>query len=264
MIQELRFALYAIKKNIQSSAELRTSFLMNVAGMAINNTAFILLWVFFVQSVGIIGGWTAADVVALQGFTALCYGITFSFCGGIKKLPDYVASGAFDRFMLSPKNILTRVVTSSFVASGFGDIVFGIVCLVIYGVLIHASAVQVLLMAILVVLSTMLFFAVTIVIYSASFLFSDAAFVVNGLFELFITPSLFHGGAFQGSTRAFFMFIIPALLVGTIPVEIVKTLSMGKLAIVAIFTIIWFILAIKIFNWAVRRYESSNFMTFEG
>lgn len=264
MMQELHFALYAIKKNIQGSAELRTSFLMNIVGMTINNIAFILLWVFFVHAVGVIGGWTSADIVALQGFTALCYGITLSFGAGIKKLPDYVASGVFDRFMLSPKNVLVRVVTSSFGASCVGDIVFGGVCLVIYGVLIHASVTQVFLMVILVALSTILFFAVTVVCYSVSFYFTDPNFVVNGIFELFFTPSLFHGGAFQGAMRAFFMFVIPALLVGTIPVEIVKDLSMGKLAIVTIFTALWLVLSIKIFNRAVRHYESSNLMTFGG
>lgn len=264
MMQEFKFALYAIKKNIQSSAELRTSFLMNVIGMAINNIAFIILWIFFIQSVGIIGGWTAADIVGLQGFTAICYGLVFSFGGGIKKLPDYVANGSFDRFMLSPKNILMRVSTSAFSASAVGDIFFGIVCLVVYGVLIHVSFAQVLLMVILVALSTILFFAVTVVCYSVSFYFTDANFVVNGIFELFFTPSLFHGGAFQGAMRAFFMFVVPSLLVGTIPVEIVKDLSMGKLAIVTIFTAFWLTLSIKIFNRAVRHYESSNLMTFGG
>ena len=63
MMKELKFALYAIKKNIQSSAELRTSFLMNIVGMSINNTAFIILWGFFVKSVGVIGGWTVADII---------------------------------------------------------------------------------------------------------------------------------------------------------------------------------------------------------
>ncbi len=71
-MNEIKFALYSIKKNIQSSAELRTSFLMNVFGMAINNTAFIILWGFFVNTVGKIGGWTVADIIGLQGFVALC------------------------------------------------------------------------------------------------------------------------------------------------------------------------------------------------
>lgn len=264
MMQEIQFALYAIKKNIQSSAELRTSFLMNVVGMAVNNTAFILLWIFFVQSVGIIGGWTALDVVALQGFTALSYGIVFSVGAGIRKLPDYVASGTFDRFMLSPKNILLRTSTASFGASAVGDIAFGIICLIIFGIMTHITLMQAGVIVLLVILTTILFFAVIVTVYSTSFLFVDANSVTNGIFELFFTPSLFHGGAFQGATRAFFMFVIPSLLVGAIPVEIIKTLSLEKLAVVSIFTIIWFFISLKTFNWAVRRYESSNFMTFGG
>ena len=77
MMKEIYFAFYAIKKNIQSSAELRTSFVTNIVGMAINNTAFIIIWIFFVKSVGIINGWTAADIIGLMGFTALSYGVVF-------------------------------------------------------------------------------------------------------------------------------------------------------------------------------------------
>ena len=83
-MKELKFAIYAVKKNIQSSAELRTSFLMNIVGMGINNLAFIILWVFFVQSVGIIGGWTTADIIGLQGFVGLGFGIVFSVGSGIR------------------------------------------------------------------------------------------------------------------------------------------------------------------------------------
>jgi ABC-2 type transport system permease protein len=262
MFKELRFALYAAKKNIQSSAELRTSFLMNVVGMAINNTSFIILWIFFAQSVGVIGGWHAADIVGLQGFTALSYGIVFSLATGIRKLPDSVASGAFDRFMLSPKNLLMRVATSSFNASAVGDMVFGITCLVIYGFLIHAGLYQILLMLILLVLATIVFLAMMIAIFSASFYFIDSSAVTNGLFELFLTPSLFHGGAFQGGMRFVFTFLIPSLLIGTIPVESVRDISLIKLGMVGLLAIVWLFISVKIFNRAIRKYESSNFMTF--
>jgi ABC-2 type transport system permease protein len=261
-MKELKFALYAIKKNIQSSAELRTSFLMNVFGMAINNTAFIFLWVFFVKSVGVIGGWTAADIVGLQGFAALCYGIVLSVGAGIRRLPDYTASGAFDRFMLSPKNLLVRITTSFFFASSIGDIIFGIVCLVIYAFLIHAGIFQILLILILIITSTLTFLAGVIVIYSMSFYFTDPYSVTYGFFQLFLTPSLFHGGAFQGVMRFIFTFIIPSLLLGALPVEIVRDISMGKLLLVSVLAILWFLFSIKIFNRAVRKYESTNFMTF--
>ena len=74
MMNDFRFALYSIKKNIQGSAELRSSFLLNVFGMALNDIAFIFLWTFFVHSVGTVGGWTSIDIVGLLGFSAFSYG----------------------------------------------------------------------------------------------------------------------------------------------------------------------------------------------
>lgn len=262
MFRELYFAVYAIKKNIVSSAELRTSFLMNVIGMTINNTAFIFLWIFFVQSVGVINGWTSADIVGLQGFTALSYGIVFSVAMGIRKLPDYVASGSFDRFMLSPKNLLLRVATSGFSPSAVGDVIFGIVCLIIYAALLHVSFLQIFLGVLLVLCSTIIFLACSIIVFSTSFYFVDARNVSAGLFEIFLTPALFHGGAFHGMTRFVYTFLIPSLLIGAIPVEVVRDTSLTGISLILLLTIVWFSIAILVFNKAVRRYESSNFMTF--
>lgn len=262
IMKELYFALYAIKKNIQNSAELRTSFVTNVIGMSINNTAFIVLWVFFVKSVGVIGGWSAADIIGLQGFVALCFGVVFSAGAGIRKLADYTASGVFDRFMLSPKNLLVRIATSSFGVSAVGDIFFGVACLGIYIFLVHASIFQILLIPLLVFFSVLVFLSAAIVIYSTSFFLTDAGSAANGLFDFFVTPSLFHGGAFQGAMRFIFTFAIPSLLIGTLPVEIVRNVSLGKLFLVGVLSILWFVFSIFIFNRAVKKYESTNFMTF--
>ncbi|PKL72306.1 hypothetical protein CVV26_02205 [Candidatus Kuenenbacteria bacterium HGW-Kuenenbacteria-1] len=261
-MKELYFAFYAIKKNIQNNLELRASFLASAFGMIINDLAFILLWAFFVKSVGIIGGWTVADIICLQGFVALCFGFIFSVGLGIPKLPDYVASGAFDRFMLSPKNLLIRTATSAFSVPAIGDIIFGITCLSIYSFLIHASIYQILLLILLIIISIIVFLSIVIIIYSISFFFVDADSIAKSLFELFFNPAMFHGGAFQGIMRFIFTFIIPSLLIGTLPVEIVKNISLDKLLLISILAIFWFILSIKIFYFAVKKYESSNFMTF--
>lgn len=262
MKNEIRFVLYAIKKNIQNSAELRSSFLMNIVGMAINNSAFILLWIFFVKSVGEIGGWTAADIVALQGFSAISFGLVFSVFAGIRRLPDAVSSGAFDRFMLSPKNLLLRVATSSFNPSAIGDIIFGIVCLIVYGFLIHIGWYQFILIIALIIIASIIFFAAAVTIFSMSFYFMDAYSVTSGFFDMFMTPALFDGGAFQGIMRFAFTFLIPSLLIGTLPVEITKDMSVSKLILIGVLAIFWFFFSIKIFNKAIKKYESSNFMTF--
>ena len=264
MKKELYFALYAIKKNIESSAELRTSFLMNVIGMAINNTAFMVLWVFFVKSVGVIGGWTAADIIGLLGFSTISYGLVFSVASGIRRIAEYAPSGVFDHFMLSPKNLLLRVATSHFGASVIGDFIFGLVCLIIYAILIQASLYQIILILLMILSTSLVFLAVTIMIYSLSFFFMEADNITRGIFEFFLTPSLFHGGAFQGVMRFVFTFIVPSLLLGAIPVEAVRDVSLPKIILTITLGLIWFVLSIKFFNSAVKRYESSNFMTFGG
>jgi ABC-2 type transport system permease protein len=262
MLKELYFAFYAIKKNIQSSAELRASFLMNIVGMIVNNMAFIILWVFFVRSVGVIGGWTAIDIVGLQGFTAIVYGIIFSAGAGVRKISDYVASGSFDRFLLSPKNVLLRVTTSSFGVSAVGDIVFGTACLFIYAILIQADIKQIVLMAFLVVVSSVVFFAMALLIASMNFFLTDANLAAGGLFEIFFTPALFHGGAFQGVMRFIFTFLIPSLLIGTLPVEAVKGFSLGTAGLITLLALFWLLFAVTFFNYGIKKYESSNFMTF--
>lgn len=251
-----------MKKNIQNSAELRTSFLMSIIGMAINNTAFVLLWMFFAQSVGIVGGWTAGDIIGLQGFVAISFGLAFAFLGGIFNMDEIVANGAFDRYLLAPKNLILRVATSSLRISALGDIVFGVVCLVIYIILVQASIWQILLMLYLCLISGIVFFAGMTVIYSMSFLFTDATSVTRGFFEMFLTPALFHGGAFQGLLRFFFIFVIPSLVVGALPVEMIKHFSLSNLILVTVLAAVWTFLAVKVFYFGVRHYESSNLMTF--
>ncbi len=260
--KELKFAFYATKKNIANNAELRTSFIMNVAGMAINNYSFVFLWVYFVKSVGVIGGWTSADVIALQGFDALAFGLIFSVGLGIIKLPTYVSSGAFDRFMLSPKNLIVRVATSAFSSSAVGDMLFGIVCLIFYALYTHASYVQVIMLAYLISMAMLVFLAMAIAVHSTGFFFVDASRVTRSLFELFLTPAMFHGGAFQGVMRVVFTFVIPSLLIGTLPVEAVRDLSFSKLLLITVLAVAWLLIALKIFEKAVKHYESSNFMTF--
>lgn len=262
MFQELRFALYTIGKNIQSSAELRGAFLMNILGMLLNNCAFVALWVFFTQSVGEIGGWQPADIIGLQGFVALTLGAVFSFTGGVRKLPQYIMHGTFDRFMLSPKNVLMRVATSYMSISSLADVIFGIVFLTIYAVIMQFSLMQIGLMIFLALIATVLFFSVIVAIFSLGFLMMDASSMTMGLFELFLTPAMYHGGAFQGGLRFVFTFILPSLLIGTVPVEILRNFSWEQVFVLVGITIGWAVFAVFIFYRCIRKYESSNFISF--
>ena len=47
-----------------------------------------------------------------------------------------------------------------------------------------------------------------------------------------------------------------------LPVEIVRNVSLGQLLLVSVLAVFWLVISIRIFNHAIKRYESSNFMTF--
>lgn len=262
MKKEINFAIYAIKKNIQSSAELRTSFWMNVFGMMINNISFVILWVFLIQTVGSIGGWSQADIFGLQGFVALVFGIVYSIGSGLREMPQLISGGRFDQFLISPKNLLSRIATSSFGASAVGDVFFGIICIVIYLSMISATLPQIGMTLLLIIIALITFTGVTIAIQSINFFFTDPEAVTRSVFELFFTPSLFHGGAFQGTTRFVFTFLVPSLLIGTLPVEAITQTSFSKMFLLLVLSIFWFMISLWFFKKAVRKYESANFMTF--
>lgn len=262
--KELRFGMFAMRMNFLNSSELRGSFLISVFGMAINNTAFIILWVFFVLSVGEINGWSAADIVGLLGFGAASFGVVFSLAGGIRYMTEYVTTGGFDRYLVSPKNILIRVATSVLHISALGDLLFGIICLLIYLYLIQAAFSQFLFLCAALCIAIFMWMAASISIYSVGFFFTDARSLVWGLLDLFLSPSIFHGGAFQGIMRVVFLIIVPSLVVGAFPVEIVRESSFEKLLLIAVISISWFILSLFIFRAGIKKYESASFMTFGG
>jgi ABC-2 type transport system permease protein len=262
MFSSLKFAGYCLRKNLQNSAELRTSFLLNVLGMVLNDVAVVIIWFLFAKAFGDINGWRAIDIIALHGFVAGSFGLVLGPLAGLSRMGDTISSGKFDQYLVSPKPLLLRVGLSQVSVSALGDIVFGGMALIFYAILAELSGGQVLLLLGGLVVSVTMFLAVLVSAKSASFFFSDGESIGNGLFEFFLTPSLFHSGAVQGQMRLFFTFVVPSLLVGGIPVEVIREGSVLKLIVIAMLAIFWLFLSLRIFAAGVRRYESSNFMTF--
>jgi ABC-2 type transport system permease protein len=241
---------------------MRTSFLSQVIGMTLVNGAYIVMWCTFANVVGSIGGWTAWDVVAMQGFAIFSYGIVFSFMYGIARTSRYVANGSFDQYMLSPKNTLLRLAFSSIKVSALGDALFGIICLTAYAIAQKLGTVPICYILAGLFISALTMIGIRLAIESLSFRFSDPRTVTVSFFEMFMSPANFHGGAFQGWLRFIFTFVIPSLLIGTLPVETVKHISWNTLGFLALMAVLWLCAGIWLFYRGIRRYESANLTTF--
>ena len=260
----IKLALLNIKKNFKNEKELKSSFIISVVGMAINNIAFIVLWYYFGKTVGEINGWQPMDIFGLYGISNTSYGIVSSIFSGMFDIPIYISNGNFDKFLLTPKNILLKVSTSKLSVSSFGDLLFGVVCFIIFVIWSKLTLIQILLAILLIIISAIILYSFTLICMSISFYLMDGYNVSQGIYGMFMSNSLYHGGAFTGLLRVIFTFVIPSLLLGAIPVEIVKSLSIPGIIMIILLTIFWLIISNAFFYKSMKKYESNNLFGFGG
>lgn len=261
-MDSVKYSLLNIRKNFRNEKELKSSFIITVFGMAINNISFLILWYYFGKSVGVLNGWKPIDIFGLYGFSATAFGIVCSIFSGIFDIPIYISTGNFDKFLLTPKNILLKVSTSKISSSAFGDLIFGITCFIIFAIYNKLTILKILLSILLIIIASIIFYAFSLICMSVSFYLMDGHNVSQGLYGMFVSNSLYHGGAYTGLLRIIFTFAMPSLLVGAIPVEIIINMSLSKILLAILLTIFWFVLSIMFFYKSLKKYESNNLFGF--
>jgi ABC-2 type transport system permease protein len=255
---ELKMALEYIKSNLTSAAELRASFIGQVVGMMINDISFLLIWVFFFGAFGRINGWGGIEVAGLQGFLIVTYGISFSLFAGAIDLPIAINNGAFDTVLLTPRNVYLRILTLVTRIAAIGDGLYGAMLLLAYALISHLSPLQIGLLILLLIPSVLILTNFALIASCIGFFVLDSAELSKSAFELLVGPSLYPAGLYQGATRAFFLFVIPSIAIGGLPVEAVKSLDLTGVAIVWILAVVWTLIALWVLRHGIKRYESGN------
>ena len=263
-MKNIKMALLNIKTNFKNAKELKSAFFTSVIGMCINNIAFLILWYHFGTMIGNINGWEPFDIFGLYAFGGIAYGIVAAFFYGVHNIPTYISTGNFDKYLLTPKNTLLKVATSAISTSALGDLVYGIVCYIIFAVAAKLSLLQILFSFLLMIIAAIVYFSFSLICMSISFYLMDGENVSNGLYGMFLSASLYHGGAFTGILRVVFIFIIPSLLLGALPVELVKNMSLVNASFILILSLLWLAIAILFFYKSLKKYESNNFFGFGG
>lgn len=258
MTKELSALKQVLKINLLNAMELRAAFFMQVIGMMLNNLVFVFTWIFFFKSFGSINNWSINETIGLQGYVALSFGLAFSFFGGATALPALINNGSFDSLLISPRSLYLRIITSDFRISAIGDILYGVILLVIYSLIAGISFKQTVFLLALIPASFLVFLNAVFVTSLVGFLLPDAKELARSLMSLFIDPGIFPSSLYTGMLRFTFLFVIPSLAIGGLPVETIRDTSWTGLGIVWFLAILWTFLAIWLLGLAVKKYESGN------
>lgn len=258
MAANLSFLRKIYSLELASALEYRFSFFIQVFAMFLNDLFWIFFWFLLFERFTTVGNYTFTDMVLFQSFLALSFGIIEIFFANRSILSKMIESGSLDYYLTLPKNELLHVLIRCR-TSGFGDMLYGLVCALIT-LPWHLWP----LFLLLLFFSALTMLSWSILIHSIGFFvdrFESAARVAQ---EGFLSFAFYPFGVYKGGVRFILLFVIPAGFIAGIPVEIVRLFSFKWIGITAAMSIISFLLAVAVFYTGLKRYESGNVMVMRG
>lgn len=254
----LRMISHYLRFNLSANMAYRGSFLIQVFGMVLNNSAFIIFWWFLLERIGgTLAGYQFADVMFLWALAATGFGASVVLLGNSPMISRIIYSGELDVYLLQPKPVLTNLLSSRMIVSGWGDIAYGIILFVATQPMTLSGWLLFFLFSFLMM---MVVTAVRVAYHSLTFLFGNAEGFASVASEMIISFMIYPGTIFKGMSSVLLHSLIPAALVGHIPARIFKEFDPVLVLIVIAADAAVVAVSVLLFRLGLRRYESGNRM----
>lgn len=235
----------------------KTTFISNVVFMILNDACFIVQWVILFSLKEDFGGFTLKQVLLLWGMAAGTYGVSRFFFKNAFSLSDLIVKGKLDAFLVQPKNVLLQVITTDVESSALGDILYGYITLIIYGITIK----NFMLFTIFILSGGLIVTSMAIVFGSLSFWLRKADMIADTGNTLLTNFSTYPDGIFKGVVRLLLYTIVPIGFAIYLPINIIRDFDLIDTLKVVSVTIFLIALANIAFYRGLKRYSSSNLMS---
>ena len=255
MIKTLIFFFFLLKTSIRSSISVRRVFLIESALMVVNNLIFFSIWWIFFKQFDDIGGWNLDDMIALMAIGIGSYGLMQICFGGIKHLSRIIISGDLDPFMTQPKNLLIHVIGSKSFSKGWGNLLTSGV-LMILGELTAPSTMLLIFASIL--CGCLVFASVGVITHSLAFWLGPVESLSHKYCDSLFLFALYPTNIYSGFLQLVMFTLIPAGIIGYLPVELVRNFSLHKFLLLIGSSICFSTLSFFTFYLGLKRYESGN------
>ena len=230
----------------------RGAFMLQAAGMAVNNGFVLTMWFLFFAGFKSIGCWKLADVALLIGLLANVVGVAGIACGGYRDLAAAILRGDPDGMLTQPKAVLARLLARESSLTAWGDVATGLLLLAVFAKLTPAQLpwlVLALACGLVVYVSTAVLFA------CLAFWIKGARSLARDLTDFVIMFSSWPGSVYSGATKLIVYTVFPAGFIVLAPVSLLRHPSLATaLTLVAAATAYAF-LALSAFELGLRRYR---------
>jgi ABC-2 type transport system permease protein len=230
----------------------RTNFFLQMAGMAVNNGFFFLLWILFFAGFRSVGGWQFADVCLLLGIIMTVVGVAGIFFGGYRDMAAAILRGEVDALLTQPKAVLPRLLARESLAHAWGDLVTGMAML---AALAGLQATSIPLAALGVALGLTVYISASVAFASLAFWIAGARSFARDLTDFLLLFSSYPGSIYSGAAKLIAFTILPAGFVVLAPVELLREPTPAHLGIAAAAAIGYAGLAMFVFRLGLSHYQ---------
>ena len=253
---QLKVTLKTVKYGLMREMLNKTSFIMNVTFMILNNASFIIQWIVIYSLRKDVGGYTFNKVLLLWAIAASTYGISHFMFKRAFSLSDVITNGKLDSFLVQPKNVLISVITTDIEVSAIGDMIYGWIVLILSGLTLP----KVLLFILFSITGGIIITDIAVILGSLSFWLGKSDMIADAGHNLMLHFATYPDGIFKGVARILLLTVIPVGLTTYFPVWIMTEFNLALTLGIIAATIILTTLTFKMFYIGLRRYSSSNLM----
>ncbi|PMQ01058.1 MAG: ABC transporter permease [Dictyoglomus sp. NZ13-RE01] len=260
LFRYLKLYFQFFKINISSLMEYNLDFVFGIIALILKNLINILIIVFIFNIVDNIRGWDFNQILFLYAFSSTSFGIWHYFFVNTMSIPYYIRTGMLDRFLLRPVNVIFQIMTDSFDEDGIGDLIFGIIILIIAVTKLKLTLIKIIFLPLLLISGSLIYASLTLLGSMVSF-FTVAHTDLSNLAMELSEFSKYPITIYNDILRLIFTVIIPIGFASYYPSLFYITndkFSLVFVIISPIVSIIFFLIVCKLWNFALRYYSSSG------
>jgi ABC-2 type transport system permease protein len=204
-------------------------------------------------------GWNMYEVLLIQAIFMLAKGIAFPcFFGMVWNTLDRVRDGTFDILLLKPRSALYMTLVTGFQTDSIGRLIGGIVLFVI--ALLHVDApysLHWLQFFLLFVISLIVLFGFALFMSGIVFLWVGSSRVYE-IFDAVSSFGLYPRSIFTKSFQSLVTYIIPVVMIGSVPAAALLGRPTGNVGIAAGLCFVFWIIGLLFWHRMLGKYTSAG------
>ena len=253
---QIKVMILSTKYSLMREMLNKVTFFSNIIFMLLNNATFIIQWVILFALKDSFGGYQLKDVILLWGMAASTYGVSRFFFSSAFKLSDTITNGKLDAFLVLPKDVLLSAITTDIAVSALGDILYGYIMLIIYGITIGNFFT----FTIVSICGGLILTSISVIFSSLSFYITKADLISDTANSLMVNFATYPDSIFKGVTKVILYTIVPVGISSYLPTHTIINFNIYNFLIIITLSIVFMALAYVIFNRGLKKYSSSNLM----